>query len=185
MRTTGILPDRDIAALFASGARAAARPLDADQIQPASLDLRLGDTAYRVRASFLPGEHNRVADIGGSTIVIGYAMGIQTYGDGEIIDNSVAGVSHDGAMGIFMQDPVDGLVAGNRVREVNPTTPGYAYGIYVYGINRAAARDNTLFGVQGPGIHCQSSAQVATGNLVVGFAPQIAGCTDLQNVKVP
>ena len=26
-----------------------------DQIQPASLDLRLGDVAYRVRASFLPG----------------------------------------------------------------------------------------------------------------------------------
>ncbi len=62
MRQTGILPDRDIAALFASGALAASRPLDADQVQPASLDLRLGDTAYRVRASFLPGERNRVAD---------------------------------------------------------------------------------------------------------------------------
>ena len=62
MRTTGILPDRDIAGLFASGALSASRPLDADQIQPASLDLRLGDTAYRVRASFLPGERYRVAD---------------------------------------------------------------------------------------------------------------------------
>ena len=30
-----------------------------DQIQPASLDLRLGDTAYRVRASFLPGPARR------------------------------------------------------------------------------------------------------------------------------
>ncbi len=61
MRQTGILPDRDIAELFASGALVAARPLDDDQIQPASLDLRLGDTAYRVRASFLPGERNTVA----------------------------------------------------------------------------------------------------------------------------
>lgn len=61
MRQTGILPDRDIAELFASGALAADRPLDADQIQPASLDLRLGGTAYRVRASFLPGERNTVA----------------------------------------------------------------------------------------------------------------------------
>jgi dCTP deaminase len=61
VRQTGILPDRDIAELFAIGALAAARPLDADQIQPASLDLRLGDIAYRVRASFLPGERNTVA----------------------------------------------------------------------------------------------------------------------------
>jgi dCTP deaminase len=62
VRQTGILPDRDIAELFASGALSAVRPLDADQIQPASLDLRLGETAYRVRASFLPGERNRVSE---------------------------------------------------------------------------------------------------------------------------
>ena len=33
-----------------------------DQIQPASLDLRLGQIAYRIRASFLPGEKGTVAD---------------------------------------------------------------------------------------------------------------------------
>lgn len=54
-RDAGILADADIAALFESGALAASRPLDSDQIQPASLDLRLGKTAYRVRASFMPG----------------------------------------------------------------------------------------------------------------------------------
>lgn len=52
----GILPDRMIAELFESGALTATRPLDSDQIQPASLDLRLGEKAYRVRASFLPGK---------------------------------------------------------------------------------------------------------------------------------
>ena len=62
MRQTGILPDKEIAALFQSGGLAAPRPLDDDQIQPASLDLRLGDRAYRVRASFLPGPNSRVAD---------------------------------------------------------------------------------------------------------------------------
>ena len=36
--------------------------LDADQIQPASLDLRLGEVAYRVRASFLPGPDKTVDD---------------------------------------------------------------------------------------------------------------------------
>lgn len=62
MRTTGILPDRDIAALFDAGALKSAGPLDVDQIQPASLDLRLGTKAYRVRASFLPGPNSTVAD---------------------------------------------------------------------------------------------------------------------------
>jgi dCTP deaminase len=58
----GILPDRDIASLFETGAIVADRPRDADQIQPASLDLRLGSTAYRVRASFLPGLGRTVAE---------------------------------------------------------------------------------------------------------------------------
>lgn len=62
MRSTGILPDRDIAALFDARALASAGPLDADQIQPASLDLRLGAKAYRVRASFLPGPASTVAE---------------------------------------------------------------------------------------------------------------------------
>jgi dCTP deaminase len=50
-----------IAALAEDGAVAAARPFAADQIQPASLDLRLGAVAYRVRASFLPGPGATVA----------------------------------------------------------------------------------------------------------------------------
>jgi dCTP deaminase len=37
-------------------------PYAADQIQPASLDLRLGRRAYRVRASFLPGPNSTVRD---------------------------------------------------------------------------------------------------------------------------
>jgi dCTP deaminase len=51
----GILPDRMIVALAEDGAIAAQRPFAPDQIQPASIDLRLGTVAYRVRASFLPG----------------------------------------------------------------------------------------------------------------------------------
>jgi len=57
----GILPDRMIAALADDGAIAAAKPFADDQIQPASLDLRLGAIAYRVRASFLPGPGATVA----------------------------------------------------------------------------------------------------------------------------
>ncbi|MGO9629773.1 MAG: 2'-deoxycytidine 5'-triphosphate deaminase [Xanthobacteraceae bacterium] len=57
----GILPDRLIAALAEAGGIPASRPFVADQIQPASLDLRLGAVAYRVRASFLPGPGATVA----------------------------------------------------------------------------------------------------------------------------
>jgi dCTP deaminase len=59
---TGILPADGIRALFQSGSIVTGRPLDADQVQPASLDLRLGETAYRVRASFLPGPDRLVVD---------------------------------------------------------------------------------------------------------------------------
>ncbi len=58
--TTGILPDRDIAKLIAGGRISAVGGVDASQIQPASLDLRLGATAWRVRASFLPGKNSTV-----------------------------------------------------------------------------------------------------------------------------
>ena len=57
----GILPDRMIAALADEGGIRIARPFAAGQIQPASLDLRLGAVAYRVRASFLPGPGTAVA----------------------------------------------------------------------------------------------------------------------------
>jgi dCTP deaminase len=58
----GILPCQAIEALIGAGAIRAAEPFAADQVQPASLDLRLGDHAWRVRASFLPGAGRRVAD---------------------------------------------------------------------------------------------------------------------------
>jgi dCTP deaminase len=54
--TTGILPYQDIVNLIAGGRVTAETPIDDAQIQPASLDLRLGATAWRVRASFLPGK---------------------------------------------------------------------------------------------------------------------------------
>jgi len=60
--STGILPDREIAALIADGAIAAEGGVDAAQIQPASLDLRLGPVAYRVRSSFLTGPGRTVRD---------------------------------------------------------------------------------------------------------------------------
>ena len=61
--STGILPSQGIEHLIrASKEIVALEPIQSDQIQPASLDLRLGSVAYRVRASFLPGKNARVED---------------------------------------------------------------------------------------------------------------------------
>lgn len=57
---SGILPSQAIARLIADGSIRLAEPADETQLQPASLDLRLGAVAYRVRASFLPQPHSRV-----------------------------------------------------------------------------------------------------------------------------
>lgn len=51
----GVVPAQGIAALHAAGAITAGMPFAPGQVQPASLDLRLGAEAFRVRASFLPG----------------------------------------------------------------------------------------------------------------------------------
>ena len=50
----GILPMQSLAALVNDGAVLSAAALEDDQIQPASIDLRLGTRAWRVRASYLP-----------------------------------------------------------------------------------------------------------------------------------
>ena len=50
-----ILPCQAIEGLIAGGGILPAIPPADGQIQPASLDLRLGEKAYRIRASFLPG----------------------------------------------------------------------------------------------------------------------------------
>lgn len=58
--TLGVLPDTALKAMIARGEITAQTPVTAEQIQPASLDLRLGTVAYRIRASFLAGKGTRV-----------------------------------------------------------------------------------------------------------------------------
>ncbi len=59
-RTAGILPSQAIRELISRGRVVGSRTIAPEQIQPASLDLRLGDIAHRVRASFLPGPNSTV-----------------------------------------------------------------------------------------------------------------------------
>jgi dCTP deaminase len=51
----GVLPSQALEKMMASGAIRARTPFLPQQIQPSSIDLRLGSEAYRVRASFLAG----------------------------------------------------------------------------------------------------------------------------------
>ena len=60
--STGVLPIQAIKNLVREGIVTSVDEIAADQYQPASLDLRLGDVAYRVRASFLPGPQATVLD---------------------------------------------------------------------------------------------------------------------------
>ncbi len=61
-RNTGIIPYQGIDTLIREGNVEAVRDIEASQLQPASLDLRLGARAYRIRASFLPGPNASVMD---------------------------------------------------------------------------------------------------------------------------
>ncbi len=66
--STGILPSQELERqVRVTREIIAVEPIEDDQYQPASLDLRLGPVAYRVRASFLPGKdatvEQRLADL--------------------------------------------------------------------------------------------------------------------------
>ncbi len=58
----GVLPDSRLRQLIEAGVLRAETPILPEQIQPASLDLRLGATAWRLRASFLAGHGRKVSD---------------------------------------------------------------------------------------------------------------------------
>src|SRR5262249_30791342 len=63
----GILPYQGLKQFVADGLIRATEPIADVQFQPASIDLRLGEVAYRVEASFLPSPDTtvmaRVADL--------------------------------------------------------------------------------------------------------------------------
>ena len=59
---TGVIPNQHLSKMIADGVITGQPAIQDAQIQPASLDLRLGSVAYRVRASFLAGAGRTVAD---------------------------------------------------------------------------------------------------------------------------
>ncbi len=62
MTGQGVLPSQTIKTMLGTGQITLQTPVVEGQVQPASLDLRLGHTAWRVRASFLTGAKSTVAE---------------------------------------------------------------------------------------------------------------------------
>jgi dCTP deaminase len=130
----GVFPARLIEKLHAEGAISAARPFDQDQIQPASLDLRLGTRAFRVRSSFLPGPAHSVAEriealklheidlTGGAVLERGcvYLVPLEeTLHLPEGVSASANPKSSTGRLDVFTR------VIGDRARGFDQLPPGY------------------------------------------------------------
>ncbi|MGE0229409.1 MAG: 2'-deoxycytidine 5'-triphosphate deaminase [Dehalococcoidia bacterium] len=65
-RRRGVFSAQMLREAIRDGIIRSVREIDAGQVQPASLDLRLGSRAYRLRSSFLPGDarvQDRLADL--------------------------------------------------------------------------------------------------------------------------
>jgi dCTP deaminase len=78
---TGVLPSQALRAAINAHEIQAALPIEASQVQPASLDLRLGAKAYRVASSFLPGAKRTVAER-----LDELALYEMTLGDGAVLE---------------------------------------------------------------------------------------------------
>src|SRR5262245_3462884 len=131
----GILPAHAIARLHEDGAIIAASPFAPGQIQPASLDLRLGAEAYRVRASFLPGRANtvearlealklhRISLNGGAVLETGCVY-IVPLAERLALPRDIAALSNPksstGRLDIFTR------VIADRANEFDKIPPGYA-----------------------------------------------------------
>ena len=138
--TGGVVASQGIAAMIARGELTSATPIPAAQIQPASLDLRLGRVAWRVRASFLPGsgktvesrradfEMHRIDLTGGAVLEKGcvYLVPLDEGLDLTATVSAVANAkSSTGRLDLFTRLLTDGAVEFDRV-DAGYTGPLYA-----------------------------------------------------------
>ncbi|MCE4224680.1 2'-deoxycytidine 5'-triphosphate deaminase [Methylobacterium sp. C25] len=133
----GILSARGIAALTEAGAIKPERPYAPDQIQPASLDLRLGARAYRVRTSFLPGRGRTVG-----TCVDGLAL--------HPVDLTVGAVLETGC--VYIAEVQEHLALPDDLcASANPKSSTGRIDVFTRVItDRAAAFDQVEAGYHGP-----------------------------------
>ncbi|MDH3665357.1 MAG: 2'-deoxycytidine 5'-triphosphate deaminase [Paracoccaceae bacterium] len=80
---SGVIPSQALRRMLEAGEIQTAEPVTSDQVQPASLDLRLGNRAWRVRASFLSGRSRSVEERLGQ-----YAMHEIDLGPGAVLETN-------------------------------------------------------------------------------------------------
>ncbi|RZJ79315.1 MAG: 2'-deoxycytidine 5'-triphosphate deaminase, partial [Brevundimonas sp.] len=133
----GILPCQAIEALIAAGAVTTATPFDADQVQPASLDLRLGERGWRVRASFLPGARTVEERLAAVTM-----HAIELTGDGVVLEKGCVYI-------VQLQERLS-LPAGLTAR-ANPKSSTGRVDVFVRLLtDRGDAFDDVAAGYDGP-----------------------------------
>ncbi len=130
-RANGVLPYQEMRALIADGQIAATQEIPEAQIQPASMDLRLGRTAYRVRGSFLPGPNATVMekierfcmheiDLAGGAVLEKGCVYIVPLMESLRLARSIAGIanpkSSTGRLDIFTRTITDRSSAFERIR---------------------------------------------------------------------
>lgn len=135
--SAGILPSQVIKELIRSREIQAAAEIADRQIQPASIDLRLGTTAYRIRASFLPGE--------GATV----EEKIDRFGMHEI-DLTNGAVLEKGC--VYIVRLIEALKLSSRISGVaNPKSSTGRLDVFTRLItNNAAEFDRVKSGYEGP-----------------------------------
>ena len=136
----GILPSQLLRKAAREGAISACRDIAEDQYQPASLDLRLGRRAWRVRASFLPGPGAPVAaridrhamheiDLAGGAVLERGCVYVAELMERVALDAQTAAIanpkSSTGRLDVFARLIADGVPEFDRL------PAGYAGGLYV------------------------------------------------------
>lgn len=138
MTDTGILNDLRLRELIAEGAISGLSPFEDGQVQPASVDLRLGTKAYRLRASFLPGLDHTVAGRLESDIVM------------HTVDLSEGAVLETGCVYLAPLQESLSLPAGVSAA-MNPKSSTGRLDVFTRVISdRAAAFDQAPDGYEGP-----------------------------------
>ena len=128
---TGILPAQTIRALIRDKHIQSIHVIGEDQIQPASIDLRLGAKAYRMRASFLPGADVTVAeriaalgmheiDLTGGAVLEKGCVYIAPLMESVALGKRVSGManpkSSSGRLDVFTRLIADGAIEFDRLR---------------------------------------------------------------------
>jgi hypothetical protein len=129
---------------------------------------------------------NVVRNTGGSTSQPGLAVGINTGGEVDILDNTVAGalavpdgVGRGEAYGIWATN-IRGTVAGNRIRNLVASGPiGGSFGIVVRDNGLVMIDGNELIGSGiGYGVACDNPLGRLRNNAIHGFNAPGAVCTN-------